>query len=148
VASALQSHIDRLTANSTFSAHPFARQAISEASTSILRDLSYDISDELEICIKPYKYRTELNDAEWAQGRENITKVLKEELTHCDAAVKQVETEVGGRKKLRDVMSFIDRVRSGQVVLEGDGVGGAGGFSSALLARGKMNSHLNAETYN
>ena len=71
------------------------------------------------------------------KGRENISNVLKEELKDCDAAVKQVEADVGGRKKLRDVMSFIDRVRSGQVVLEGDGVGGAGGFSSALLARGR-----------
>jgi hypothetical protein len=33
-------------------------------------------------------------------------------------------------------MSFIDRVRNGQVVLEGDGVGGAGGFSQALLSKG------------
>jgi GTP-binding protein EngB required for normal cell division len=137
IASALQTHVDRLVANSTFSAHPFARQAITEASTNILRDLSYDISDELEICIKPYKYRTELNDAEWAQGRENISNVLKGELKDCDAAVKQVEAEVGGRRKLRDVMGFIDRVRSGQVVLEGDGVGGAGGFSAALLAKGE-----------
>jgi len=34
-------------------------------------------------------------------------------------------------------MSFIDRVRNGQVVLEGDGIGGAGGFSSALLHKGR-----------
>jgi hypothetical protein len=33
-------------------------------------------------------------------------------------------------------MGFIDRVRSGKVVLEGDGVEGAGGFSSALLRKG------------
>ncbi|KAF2104808.1 hypothetical protein NA57DRAFT_29460 [Rhizodiscina lignyota] len=137
VANALQAHIDHLIVSSTFSAHPFARTAITEASSSILRDLSYDISDELEICIKPYKYRIELEDSEWARGRENITSVLKEELHDCETAVKQVEAEVGGRKRLREVMSFIDRVRSGQVVLEGDGVGGAGGFSAALLRRGR-----------
>jgi pimeloyl-ACP methyl ester carboxylesterase len=43
---------------------------------------------------------------------------------------------MGGKKKVRDVTAFIDRVRSGQVVLEGDGVGGAGGFSAALLHKG------------
>jgi replication fork clamp-binding protein CrfC len=136
VASALQAHIDRLITNSRFAAHPFARQAITDASTSILKDLSYDISDELEICIKPYKYRIEVEDNEWAKGRENVTAVLKDELKTVEAAVKQLEEQVGGRKRVRDVMSFIDRVRSGQVVLEGDGVGGAGGFSSALLAKG------------
>jgi replication fork clamp-binding protein CrfC len=138
VANALQAHIDRLISNSRFAAHPFARQAITEASTSILKDLSYDISDELEICIKPYKYRIEVEDSEWARGRENVTAVLKDELKTVESAQKQLEEQVGGRKRVRDVMSFIDRVRSGQVVLEGDGVGGAGGFSSALLAKGTL----------
>jgi GTP-binding protein EngB required for normal cell division len=136
VANALQAQIDRLITNSRFAAHPFARQAITDASTSILKDLSYDISDELEICIKPYKYRIEVEDNEWAKGRENVTTVLKDELKVCEGAVKHLEDQMGGRKRVRDVISFIDRVRSGQVVLEGDGVGGAGGFSAALLAKG------------
>lgn len=136
VANALQAHIDRLITNSRFSAHPFARQAITDASTAILKDLSYDISDELEICIKPYKYRIEVEDNEWAKGRDNVTTVLKDELKVCESAVKHLEELMGGRKRVKDVISFIDRVRSGQVVLEGDGVGGAGGFSAALLAKG------------
>ncbi|KAF2666520.1 hypothetical protein BT63DRAFT_389936 [Microthyrium microscopicum] len=137
VAASLQTHIDSLIGNSTFAAHPFARQAITEASTSILRDLSYDIADELEICVKPYKYRIHLEDSEWSKGRENISKVLKNELKDCENAIKYVEDQVGGKRKLRDVMGFIDRVRSGQVVLEGNGVGGAGGFSAALLTKGR-----------
>jgi replication fork clamp-binding protein CrfC len=138
VANSLQAHIDHLVTTSRFAAHPFARQAITEASTSILKDLSYDIADELEICIKPYKYRIEVEDSEWAKGRENVTNVLKEELKVCESAVKKLEDQVGGRKKVRDVMAFIDRVRTGQVVLEGDGVGGAGGFSAALLDKGTI----------
>jgi GTP-binding protein EngB required for normal cell division len=140
IANALQAHVDRLIASSTFAAHPFARQAITEASTTILRDLSYDISDELEICIKPYKYRIELEDTEWARGRENIGNVLKDELRVCEQAVRSVEDQVGGKRKLKDVMGFIDRVREGKVVLEGDGVGGAGGFSAALLKKGELRS--------
>jgi GTP-binding protein EngB required for normal cell division len=137
IANALQAHVDRLVATSTFAAHPFARKAITEASTTILRDLSYDISDELEICIKPYKYRIELEDAEWNRGRENIGNVLKDELRVCEQAVRGVEDQVGGKRKLKDVMGFIDRVRDGKVVLEGDGIGGAGGFSAALLRKGR-----------
>lgn len=142
VANSLQAHIDRLVAQSRFAAHPFARQAITDASTSILRDLSYDISDELEICIKPYKYRIEVEDNEWAKGRDNVTSVLKEELKVCESAVKKLEEQMGGRKKVRDVMAFIDRVRSGQVVLEGDGIGGAGGFSAALLQKGMLSRNF------
>ncbi|KAF2742046.1 hypothetical protein M011DRAFT_497748 [Sporormia fimetaria CBS 119925] len=137
VANALQTHIDRLITQSRFAAHPFARQAITEASNAILKDLSYDIADELEICIKPYKYRIEVEDNEWAKGRDNVAKVLKEELMVCESAVKKLEEQMGGRKKVKDVMAFIDRVRSGQVVLEGDGIGGAGGFSASLLRKGR-----------
>jgi GTP-binding protein EngB required for normal cell division len=142
VASALHAHVDRLISNSRFAAHPFARQAITDASTSILKDLSYDISDELEICIKPYKYRIEVEDHEWAKGRENVTSALKDELKVCEGASKRLEEAMGGRKKVKDVMSFIDRVRGGQVVLEGDGVGGAGGFSASLLAKGMSRALL------
>ncbi|ORY08580.1 P-loop containing nucleoside triphosphate hydrolase protein [Clohesyomyces aquaticus] len=137
VANALQAHIDRLISTSRFSAHPFARQAITEASTTILKDLSYDISDELEICIKPYKYRIEVEEHEWAKRRENVSTTLREELKVAEAAAKKLEEQMGGRKKVRDVMGFIDRVREGKVVLEGDGIGGAGGFSSALLEKGR-----------
>ncbi|KAF2762841.1 hypothetical protein EJ05DRAFT_447272 [Pseudovirgaria hyperparasitica] len=137
VASSLQAHIDGLIAGSRFSAHPFARKAITDASTTILKDLSYDISDELEICIKPYKYRIELEDNEWKKGRENIKAVLQEELKACETANKTLENQIGGKRKTKDVMAFIDRVRSGSVALEGNGVGGAGGFSAALLEKGR-----------
>lgn len=136
-AQALQESVQTLIQGSTFSSHPFAVQAITHASENILRDLSYDTSDELEICVKPYKYRVEVSDHEWKRGRENISAVLKNELKECDSATKAVEDQLGGRRKARDVVAFIDRVRKGDVVLEGDGVGGAGGFSAALLQKGR-----------
>jgi replication fork clamp-binding protein CrfC len=136
-AQALQESVQNLIASGTFNSHPFAVKAITEASESILRDLSYETSDELEICVKPYKYRVEVSDAEWKRGRDNIAEVLKRELRDCDAATKVVEDQIGGRRKAKDVVSFIERVRKGEVVLEGDGVGGAGGFSAALLKKGR-----------
>ena len=136
-AQALQDSVRNLVQSSTFSAHPFAVQAITAASESILRDLSYDTSDELEICIKPYKYRVEVDDQEWKRGRANIATTLQSELKDCDAANRAIEDILGGKRKAKDVVAFIDRVRSGSVVLEGDGVGGAGGFSAALLQKGR-----------
>ncbi|KAJ9618986.1 mitochondrial dynamin GTPase Msp1 [Taxawa tesnikishii (nom. ined.)] len=136
VAENVAAHVDRLVAGSRFSAHPFAKTIIHQAVSGILNDLSYDTSDELEICVKPYKYRIDLEDIEWARGRDNIAKVLREELGDCENAIKTVELEMGGKKKLKDVMSFIDRVKKGEVILEGNAGGGAGGFSAALLQRG------------
>lgn len=136
VANALQSEVDRLISTSTFASHPFAQHAITSAASGILNDRFYSTSDQVENCIKPYKYEIEVEDTEWAKARQDISGVLRNELKACEAAVQRVEVDMGGKRKLRDVMGFIDRIRKGEVVLEGDGVGGAGGFSAALLSKG------------
>ena len=138
VADALQAHIERLISESSFSTHPFARQAIMEAASGILDDRFYSTSDQVENCIKPYKFEIEVENGEWGKGRENAAKILKDELKACEAASKNIEEVVGGRRKLKDVMTFIDRVRRGEVAIEGDGRGGAGGFSAALLQKGML----------
>lgn len=138
VAEALQAEIDRLISTSTFAGHPFARQAITTASASILNERFYSTSDQVENCIKPYKYEIEIEDVEWAKGRQHVIEVLKNELNSCEAAVTRVEQEVGGKRKLNDVVNFVDRAKKGETVLDGVGVGGAGGFSAALLARGEL----------
>ncbi|KAL1862364.1 mitochondrial dynamin GTPase Msp1 [Paecilomyces lecythidis] len=136
VANALQSHVDRLVASSTFASHPYAQRQIKEACTTILNDRFFSTSDQVENCIKPYKFEIEVEDMEWSKGRENVSHVLKDELRACESALKQVEENIG-RRKLKDVMSFVDKVRKGDVVLEGDGAGGAGGFSSSLLQKAR-----------
>ena len=149
VANALQSHIDSLITSSTFASHPFARQAITAASSSILNERFYSTSDQVENCIKPYKFEIEVDDAEWAKGRANVVGVLKNELKACEGEIKNLERELpGGKRKLKDVMSFIERVRKGEVVLEGDGIGGAGGFSAELLGKGEFHYPINDSSNN
>lgn len=137
VASAIQSNIEKLISQSTFNNHPFARQAILEAASSILNERFYSTSDQVENCIKPYKFDIDVEEREWAAGRDNVAGVLKTELDHCQGALKNLENNVGGKRKLKEVMTFIDRVRKGDVVLEGESKAGAGGFSAALLAKGR-----------
>jgi len=141
VANELQHQVDKLIASSTFASHPFAQKAITEASSSILNERFYSTSDQVENCIKPYKFEIEVEDNEWSKGRETIGKTLKGELQACEAARKHLEENVG-KRKLTDVMGFVDRVRKGDLVIEGSGAGGAGGFSSALLQRGMALPHL------
>ena len=137
IANALQSEIEKLINASTFSTHPFARQVITDVVSGILNERFYSTSDQVENCIKPYKYEIEVDDSEWAKGRHNVSDLLKKELKACETAEKSIEISIGGKKKTKDVMGYIDRVRKGEVVLEGDGVGGGGGFSAALLERGQ-----------
>lgn len=137
VANAIQTHIDRLISQSTFASHPFARQTITEAASGILNESFYSTSDQVENCIKPYKFEVDVEDAEWARGRENISQVLKKELKACEDAVKDLEMSLGGRRKLRDVLHFVEKARKGEAEVIGDAASGAGGFSSALLEKGK-----------
>ena len=138
VANSIQSHVDRLISQSTFVNHPLARQAITEAGSAILNERFYSTSDQVENCIKPYKFEIDVEDREWAAGREHVAEVLKKELGDCEAALKNLESHVGGRRKLREVMHFVDRCKKGDVVVESDSRSGAGGFSAALLSKGML----------
>ncbi|KAI5862920.1 dynamin family protein [Durotheca rogersii] len=136
VANSIQSHVDALIGQSTFVNHPFARQAITEAASSILNDRFYSTSDQVENCIKPFKFDIDMEEREWTAGREHAQGVLKKELEACEGAMKDLEVTVGGRRKLKEVMTFVDKARKGDVVVEGDRHG-AGGFSAELLSRGR-----------
>lgn len=136
VASAIQSHIERLIAQSTFANHPFAREAITNAASNILNERFYSTSDQVENCVKPYKFEIDIEDREWASGREHVAGVLKSELQACQGALANLENGVGGKRKLKEVMAFVDKCRKGDMVVDGEGRMGAGGFSAALLEKG------------
>ncbi|CAK7263097.1 mitochondrial dynamin GTPase Msp1 [Sporothrix epigloea] len=137
VATNIQAGVEKLIAQSNFVNHPFARQAIVEAASSILNDRFYSTSDQVENCIKPYKFEIELEPREWDAGRDHAAVVLKDELAACQQALKRLESSVGGRRKLNEVMNFVDKARRGDIVVEGESRSGAGGFSAALLQRGR-----------
>lgn len=141
VAGAIQQHIERLIAQSTFANHPFAREAITNAASSILNERFYSTSDQVENCIKPYKFEIDVEDREWSVGRDHVGGVLKSELEACQGALSNLENAVGGRRKLKEVMSFVDKCRKGDISVEGEGRLGAGGFSAALLEKGKHSAH-------
>ncbi|KAI5781430.1 P-loop containing nucleoside triphosphate hydrolase protein [Geopyxis carbonaria] len=135
VANALATHMDRLVLDSTFREHPFAKKQISDATNSILNERFYSTSDQVENCIKPYKFEIDVEDREWAQSRENSQRMLKDELKACEEAFKAINTNVG-KKKLTQVMGFIDKLREGNAVDAREG-SEAFGFSQALLAKGR-----------
>ncbi|KAJ4145703.1 hypothetical protein LMH87_004542 [Akanthomyces muscarius] len=137
VATAIQDSVEALLDQSSFSNHPFARSAVMDAASTILNERFYSTSDQVENCIKPYKFEIDVEEREWAQGRQHVGNVLKKELNDCETALSTLETTVGGRRKLREVMSFVDKARKGDVTVEGDGRSGAGGFSAALLSKGR-----------
>ncbi|KAK3499612.1 P-loop containing nucleoside triphosphate hydrolase protein [Neurospora hispaniola] len=137
VANAIQANVDKLVNKSTFAKHPSARQVINEAAATVLADRSYTTSDGIEFSLKPYKYEVDIQPQEWSQGRDHVAGVLKMELDQCQRAMGNLENSVGGKRKLKEVMNFVDKARKGEIVVEGETRNGAGGFSAALLQKGR-----------
>lgn len=136
---ALESHFTSLVDQSRFRDNPLARRAIVEASASILNERFYPTVDGVEHAIKPYKFRLNIGDREWREGREHSANLLQKELKLCESALKDVETSVGGWRRLKDVMSFVDKARKGDIIVDGESETrtGAGGFSADLLTEGR-----------
>lgn len=136
VISALMSEMDHLVDSTNFRNHPFARETIHDAASGILNMKFYSTADQVENCIKPYKYEVDIEDREWAKSREHSYNLLKEELRQCESAYTQMKKSVGSHK-LNQVIKFIEKTRdSGAVITPEEGTE-AFGFSQALLARGK-----------
>ncbi|KAK9470713.1 uncharacterized protein V1510DRAFT_422267 [Dipodascopsis tothii] len=142
VSSALTAEMDHLLASGPFKTHPYVKAAIQDATAEILNGRFYSTADQVENCIKPFKYEVEVEDREWSQSREHAYVLLKDELRQCDDAYAALRRAVGG-KKLAQVEAFVDRVRKdngGALPLSAPAAGKEAdevyGFSQALLARG------------
>lgn len=136
VISALMSEMDRLIEGTNFRNHPFARDSIHDAASGILNMKFYSTSDQVENCIKPYKYEVDIEDREWNKSREHSYNLLKEELKQCDSAFNQLN-KVVGKHKLNQVMSFIEKIRDKPGPIAPEEGTEAFSFSNALISRGR-----------
>lgn len=143
VISALGSEMERLINNTNFRNHPFATNTINEAVMGILGLNFYSASDQVENCIKPYKYEVEIEDREWTKSREHSYKLLKEELRQCETLFNQIKHTVG-KHKLNQVFKYIeshrDGINSGSVEVDNFG------FSQGLIDRGREALFLQKRT--
>ncbi|KAK6350078.1 dynamin-like GTPase mgm1 [Orbilia brochopaga] len=135
VANSLSTQMDQLIEASTFRNHPFAKKAIQDSANTILNERFYATSDQVENCIKPYKFEIEVDDREWAHSRENAQRLLKDELKACEDAYKRLRDQIGG-KKLGSAMAFVDKIRTGRAPEMQEG-SEALGFSQAMLEKGR-----------
>ncbi|KAF9007642.1 P-loop containing nucleoside triphosphate hydrolase protein [Cyathus striatus] len=84
----------KLDAASSFSLNPEWARLI-QFSHTILRDRIGVTSDQVENCIKPYKYDVEVEPREWEIGRERAIQLF------------QKEEEVGGSRRLNGLIGYV-----------------------------------------
>ncbi|KAG7195016.1 dynamin-like GTPase mgm1 [Scheffersomyces spartinae] len=143
ITNALLQEVENLVDGTQLRNHPMARKAVKEAAQSVLAGKYYSTADQVENCIKPFKYEIEIEDREWAASKEDTTLLLKEEIRQCDDAFNLLKKQIGG-KKLKLVMSYLEKlnkVQNDQQALSMDS-NEALGFSSSLIHKGQLGLFL------
>lgn len=110
-----------------------AKNVVKDAAASILRSRYYSTVEQVENCIKPYKYEIEIENKEWDFSRLNTCELLKNEFDQCNQSYNRLKKLVGGRK-LKQVMTYLDLIKDENKILN---VKENLGFSSGLIQKGK-----------
>lgn len=107
VADGLRQLIDSIATGEPFTFHPSVTDRITEFSLAILRERMGITADQVENCIKPYKYEVEVDGREWAMGRDRAEEKFAEEIKRCDAKLAEIKSRVGGSRKLGGLIRHV-----------------------------------------
>ncbi len=107
VADGLRTLIDSIAAGEPFSFHPHASERLVQFAHMILRERIPPTSDQVENCIKPYKYEVEVDEREWENGRKEAIKLFEREVDMCEDKLKEIRQKVGGSRRLSNLMSYV-----------------------------------------
>ncbi|KAK9386728.1 hypothetical protein V1515DRAFT_537060 [Lipomyces mesembrius] len=135
LSNALSGEMEHLVNSGAFKTHPYVKTIVQDATMEILNSRFYSTADQVENCVKPYKYEVEVEDQEWSKSREHAFALLKEEVRQCEAAYYKLQRSVGGGKKLSQVEKFVEKSRKGLVKM--DDANEIYGFSQALIDKGR-----------
>ncbi|CAK7893914.1 dynamin-like GTPase Mgm1p, mitochondrial [[Candida] anglica] len=136
VTNALITEIGNLVDTTQLRNHPMAREAVRDAAKSVLGAKFYSTADQVENCIKPYKYEIEIEDREWATSKDNAVQLLREEMRQCDEVYNSLKKQVGGRK-LSQVMTYLEKLNQQQNADIDLNSNEALGFSQNLIKKGQ-----------
>ncbi|KAF9485245.1 hypothetical protein BDN70DRAFT_871653 [Pholiota conissans] len=114
VADGLRSLIDSIAAGEPFNYHPRAAERLTEFSHMILRDRIGVTSDQVENCIKPYKYDVEVEPREWEAGRERAVALFEKEVGMCEQKLREIRNKVGGSRRLGNLIGYVKTLEEQQ----------------------------------
>lgn len=136
VTNALLTEVENLVDNTQLRNHPLAKAAVLDAAKSVLSSKYYSTADQVENCIKPYKYEIDIDDREWATSKDNAVRLLKEEIKQCDELYNELKKLVGGRK-LQQVVTYLQKLNQQQAHDVDLNSNEALGFSPNLIEKGQ-----------
>ncbi|KAH9912285.1 P-loop containing nucleoside triphosphate hydrolase protein [Fomitopsis serialis] len=107
VADGLRALIDSIAAGEPFTYHPRAAERLIQFSHMLLRDRIGITADQVENCIKPYKYEVEVEAREWELGRTQAVELFESEMRMCEDKLKDIRKRVGGSRRLTSLMTYV-----------------------------------------
>ncbi|CDK26243.1 unnamed protein product [Kuraishia capsulata CBS 1993] len=107
ITDSIMSEISNLISGTPLRNHPLMCDVIQECALNVLNSKFYSTADQVENCIKPYKYEIEIEDREWSKSRTHSVQLLKEELRHCDGEFNALKNHIGGRK-LNQIIQYLE----------------------------------------
>lgn len=132
VTSRLAAEMDRLANAGSLRNHPFAKEIIGNAVRDIMNARYHGTSEQVENCIKPYKFEVDVEREEWQASRGRAVQLMEEELKMCRNSYNALANAIGKRQLAR-VMEY---ATSGRETKE------SMGYSQALLEKGREASFL------
>lgn len=109
VVDALRYNVEQLAQSEPFNHHPDAKERIMAFCTDILRERFSLTSDQVENCIKPFKYEVEMEPKEWDEGRLRSVDLVDRELKMCHEAEDKIKKAIGGRR-LRGAIEYVNQI--------------------------------------
>lgn len=114
VAEGLRTLIESIASEEPFTHHPEAAERLMEFSHMILRDRVGVTADQVENCIKPFKYEVEVEPQEWQVGRLKAIDLFEKEMNMCETKVKEIRKRVGGSRRLSSLMTYVETLQEEQ----------------------------------
>ena len=78
-------------------AHPFAREQIDHAIRDILNARFHGTAEQVENCIKPYKFEVDVERDEWSAARQRAVALLEQEAAYIQTQYKKLVNDFGSR---------------------------------------------------
>ncbi|CAG8542082.1 7660_t:CDS:2 [Funneliformis caledonium] len=106
VVDVLMANMEKLASMEPLNNHPDTSSKVLNFSNEILRHKFHTTADQVENCVKPYKYEVECSEQEWADGVKRSITLLEKELESCDKALHHIRNTIG-KKKLRAAIKYV-----------------------------------------
>lgn len=133
ITDAILTEIDVLINSTSLRNNAMIKNAIKDAAVSVLNQRYNSTADQVENCIKPFKYEIEVEDREWNLSRNHSIMLLNEEKRQTEVAYDFIKKTVGGNK-LKQIMTYIENEHNSVGKnIERENMG----FSPGLLLRGR-----------